>query len=188
VGLAVGFAGVAVVVGPDLRGGQNQALGIAYVLLAALGYAVAALLVRRRLSAIQPLGLTAATMTITTILLAPFVAVAPPRQVPSALAISAIVVLGLLCSAVALILFYRLIGMVGAGRASVINYVTPAVAVALGVLILREPIRPVTLLGFVLVVAGSYLATRRVVSATRPSPTSASLAHSTGGRHDTADR
>jgi drug/metabolite transporter (DMT)-like permease len=160
-GLAVGLSGVAAVVGFDLGGDRLGLLGAAMVLLATLGYAGAGLLVRRRLADAPPLGLVAGTMTLTTIALAPWALATAPHSPPSAGATWSVIVLGLLCTAAALLLFYRLITLVGAGRAAVVTYVNPAVAVALGVLVLGEPLTWTAVLGAALILVGSWVSTRR---------------------------
>jgi drug/metabolite transporter (DMT)-like permease len=160
-GLALGLVGVAAVVGFDVSGDRLGLLGAAMVLLAAFGYACATLFVRRRLADAPPLGLVAGTMSVTTIVLAPWALVASPGGVPSAGATWSVVVLGLLCTAAALLLFYQLIALVGPGRATVVTYLNPAVAVALGVVLLGEPLTATALVGAGLILAGSWLSTRR---------------------------
>jgi drug/metabolite transporter (DMT)-like permease len=95
------------------------------------------------------------------VLYLPFAAVNLPSHVPSAKVISAVVVLALACTAVAFLVFFALIGEVGPNRALVITFVNPAVAVALGVALLGEPITLGTALGFPLILGGCVLATRR---------------------------
>ncbi len=70
--------------------------------------------------------------------------------------------LGVVCTALAFLLFFALIAEVGPVRATVITYVNPAVALALGVAVLGEPFTASTGAGFVLIVLGSFLATSRV--------------------------
>ena len=76
--------------------------------------------------------------------------------------------LGLVCTAGALLLFFALIAEVGAARALVITYVNPAVALALGVWLLDEPLTTGLLVGFPLVLAGSVLATWQRSTTPRP--------------------
>jgi len=73
----------------------------------------------------------------------------------------AVAVLGVVCTAVAFVMFFALITEVGAPRATVITYANPAVALALGVALLGEPFTVGIAIGFVLIVLGSVLATRR---------------------------
>jgi drug/metabolite transporter (DMT)-like permease len=83
-----------------------------------------------------------------------------PAGPPSPSAIGAVLVLGVVCSAVAFLLFFALSAEVGPARASVITYVHPAVAVLLGVRLLGERVAPATLSGLLLILAGSWLSTR----------------------------
>jgi len=69
--------------------------------------------------------------------------------------------LAVICTAVAFLVFFQLIAEVGPARSTVITYVNPAVAVLLGVLILDEAFTAATAVGFVLILAGSVLATSR---------------------------
>jgi len=73
----------------------------------------------------------------------------------------AIGLLGVVCTAVAFLLFFALIAEVGPVRATIITYVNPAVALALGVALLGEPLTIGAVAGFALILAGLFLATRR---------------------------
>jgi len=86
-------------------------------------------------------------------------AIDPPTSTPSAAAIASVVVLGLLCTAVAFVVYGRLVAEVGAGRALVITYINPVVALALGVLILGERPGAGSIAGLLLILAGSWLST-----------------------------
>jgi drug/metabolite transporter (DMT)-like permease len=99
------------------------------------------------------------TLTIAALLIAPFALVRMPDSLPDASVLISIVALGLLCTAVAYIIYYSLIAEAGAARASLITYVNPAVAVLLGVLLLSEPLTLATIFGFVLIVLGCGLST-----------------------------
>ncbi|MFI5933883.1 DMT family transporter [Actinoplanes sp. NPDC051494] len=158
-GLALGFAGVAVLVGVDVSGGL---LGAAMVLVATLSYAVATILVQRRLSAVPAEALTGATTSISAVVLIPFAVFALPSGPVGLPAWGALAVLGVFCTAVALLAFYQLIGLAGANRAGLVTYLNPVVAVLLGVLLLDEHLGLSTLAGFALVAAGCRLSTRTV--------------------------
>jgi drug/metabolite transporter (DMT)-like permease len=80
---------------------------------------------------------------------------------PSAQALAAIAILGLVCTAAGFIVYFALIAEVGAARATVITYVNPAVALLLGVGLLGEPLTLTIAVGFVLILIGSVVATRR---------------------------
>jgi drug/metabolite transporter (DMT)-like permease len=83
----------------------------------------------------------------------------PPHVMPSAKAMAALAGLGLFCTAAALVLWGRLIAQMGAGRALVVTYVNPVVAVALGMAVLGERPGLGSVIGLVLILAGSWLAT-----------------------------
>jgi drug/metabolite transporter (DMT)-like permease len=161
VGLLVGLAGVVLLLGVDVAGRLDELVGAAMVLLAAVGYAVGPMIVKRRLADLHPLGPVAAALTISAALLTPPALLTAPAGPPSATALGAVLVLGVLCSAVAFLLFFALIAEVGPGRASVITYVHPVVALLLGVGVLAERVGPGTVAGLLLILVGSWLSTRR---------------------------
>ena len=68
-------------------------------------------------------------------------------------------VLGSICTALAYLLFFALVGEVGAGRGTAVTYVDPAIAVFLGVTLLGEPLSAAIIVGFLLIIAGSWLST-----------------------------
>lgn len=161
-GLGVGLLGVATVVGFDI-GTQNKngLLGAAMVLLAGVGYAVATFIAKRKLADVPPLAVVTGEMGITTVLLAPAALLTLPAAMPSARATGSVVLLGLFSTALALVLFYRLIAIAGAGFSSLVSYTSPGVAVLLGVVAAGEALTPYTVLGFALILAGSWLSTLR---------------------------
>lgn len=169
VGLVVGLVGVGVLVGVDLTGTREELLGAAALLAAALGYAVAPLLIlKRHLADLDPRVTMGVSLAIATLLLAPAVAYDPPSDTPSGAAIVAVVVLGLVCTAGGLTLFAMLNGEIGPGRAVVITYVNPVVAVALGMAFLDERPGAAAIAGLAMILAGSWLATRSPTP--RPAP------------------
>jgi drug/metabolite transporter (DMT)-like permease len=84
-----------------------------------------------------------------------------PHVLPTPLVLISLLVLGVICTALALWLYFFLIAEIGAARAAVITYVNPAVAALLGVLILHESFGLGSALGLVLILLGSWLATQR---------------------------
>ena len=159
VGLGVGFAGVAVLVGLDVSGGDL--LSVAAISITVLGYALGPIIVDRKLSSAPSVAVIAASLTINALIYAPFAWLTWPTEPVPAIAWWSIVALGAVCTAGAFIIFFALIAEVGPARTTVITYVNPGVAVILGVLILGEPLTPGIVIGFPLVLAGSFLATRR---------------------------
>jgi drug/metabolite transporter (DMT)-like permease len=162
VGLLVGFAGVVALVGIEVRG--SDLIAVAQVALVAVGYAVGPLIIARRLSHVPSLGVIAVSLTLTAVGYAPFALTHLPASVSLASAAS-VVVLALVCTAVAFLLFFALIAEVGPARATVITYVNPAIAVLLGVLLLDEPFSAGIAVGFPLILLGSFLATARSAGA-----------------------
>jgi drug/metabolite transporter (DMT)-like permease len=158
-GMLVGLGGVGALVGIDLGGSGAELVGAGAVLLATVGYAVGPLLVKNKLSGADPLGPVTAALAIASIMLLPFGVADWPATTPKFDAVSSVVVLGLVCSALAFMVFFRLIAEVGPSRAAVITYVNPIVALALGVAILGEDVGAGAIAGLLLILAGSWLAT-----------------------------
>lgn len=160
IGLLVGMAGVVALIGVDVAGRADELLGSALVLLAAIGYAGGTLVVKRHLAQANPFGLVAVATSISAVAWAPIaLAAAPPDGAPSAGAIGSILVLGLVSGALGLVLFWALIPLVGASRASITMYLSPVVAVALGVALLGEHIGVGAATGLALILVGSWLST-----------------------------
>lgn len=157
-GLLVGLAGVALLVA---GGGAHGDLGsVGEVLLVALCYAIGPLIVARKLAGLPSLGMTAACLGFAAIVYAPVAALTWPSAVPPAKVLAALGGLAVVCTALAFLLFFALIGEAGPARASVITYVNPAVAVTLGILVLGERLTATMAGAFVLILGGSVLATR----------------------------
>jgi drug/metabolite transporter (DMT)-like permease len=153
----VGLAGVAALVGFDVRGGD--AGSVALVAVVVVGYATGPLVLDRRLGDLPTLGVVAASLALCAVGYAPFALTHLPARVPPGRVVAAVSVLGVVCTALAFVLFFHLIGEIGPVRATVITYVNPAVAVVLGVAFLHEHFGVGTAVGFVLVLLGSALAT-----------------------------
>ena len=135
---------------------------VAAVGLVAAGYAIGPVIASLRLGMLPGMAVSAASVSVVAALYAVPAWITRPAA-PSALPATAwiaVAVLGVVCTAVGLLLFFALVAEVGPARATVITYVNPAVAVVLGVALLAEPITVGILIGFPLVLLGSYLATR----------------------------
>ena len=156
-GLVLGLGGVAVLAAPNLHGGDTRS--VIEMMLVALGYAWSPLLAERRLKGVPTLPLTATCLTLAAIIYAPAAAVTWPHQMPSGKALASLAGLTVVCTALAFIVFFELIAEIGASRAMVITYVNSAVAVAAGVGILGEPLTVSIGISFVMILAGSVLAT-----------------------------
>ena len=157
-GLLIGLGGVALLAGHVTGGG---AWPVVEVLLVATGYAAGPLIASRKLGDLPGLGMTAVCLAFTAVVIAPAAALTLPPAAPPARVIGSLVALAVICTALAFVMFLKLIAEVGPARATVITYVNPAVAVALGVVVLGEPLTPAIALSFALILAGSVLATRR---------------------------
>jgi drug/metabolite transporter (DMT)-like permease len=158
-GLLIGLAGVVALVGVDVGTDFSELRGVAAVLLAALGYAVGPMILKRHLSGLDPTALMGFCLAVAALVLTPLAALTAPGSAPSAGAIASIAALGLFCTAIALVLMAVLIGEAGPGRALVVTYVNPVIAVALGIVFLGESPGPGAIAGLVLILAGSWLAT-----------------------------
>jgi drug/metabolite transporter (DMT)-like permease len=165
-GLAAGLLGVAALVGIDLRGAD--VLAALAVLGAAFGYALGPVVADSRLAALPSLGVTTVAMGVTALVYLPATVVQWPRTAVPWTAWASTAVLGVLCSALAFLLFFALVAEVGPGRTTVITYLNPVVAVLLGVAVLAEPITVGMAVGFPVVLLGSWLATRRAAPPAAP--------------------
>jgi drug/metabolite transporter (DMT)-like permease len=159
VGLLMGLAGVAALVGLDL--GQLSATAVIEVGIVVVGYAVAPAIQARYLSDLPSIPVVAAALLVVAVAYLPFAIAAPPRHL-HANSIAAILVLGTVCTALAFVIFFALIAQIGPARALVFTYVNPAVAVGLGIGLLNEKFTVGLAVGFPLILAGSVLAARRV--------------------------
>jgi len=159
IGLLIGFLGVAVLVGLDV---STDDLGaVAEIGLLVVGYATGAMIIGRWLRAAPTTGVVAVSLALTAVVYAPVALAQLPASVPSAQALVSVATLGVVCTALAFLLFFALIAEVGPNRATVITYFNPAVALVLGVLLLGEPFTPGIAIGFLLILLGSFVATRR---------------------------
>lgn len=163
-GLLLGLVGVAAIVGFDLRAASWLAL--AEMAVVAVCYAVGPAILSRYLSGLPSVSVIASSLAVCALAYAPVAAVQWPRAIPSAGVLASVAVLALLCTAIAFLLFFALIAEIGPVRATVITYINPAVAAVAGVLVLHEVFTAGMGVGFVLVLIGSTLATRRASPAT----------------------
>jgi drug/metabolite transporter (DMT)-like permease len=159
-GLAVGIAGVAALVSLDLAGGAIDVLSVAELLLVAALYAIAPAMASRKLAHVPSMGVISCSLAVVAVFYLPATALGLAPGLPSAKVIGSVLVLALICTALAFVLFFQLIAAAGPVRATVITFVNPAVAVALGLVVLGEPLTVGTIIGFPLVLLGSYWATR----------------------------
>ena len=164
VGLVIGFIGVALLASgkasfkPDASGAVT-ALGILACLLATISYAVAASFTRRYLSGLNSLMVATGSQIGAALGLALPTLLMWPVQAPSLKAWGALLALGTLCTAVAYVLFFRLIERLGPARAITVTFSIPVFAVFYGVTLLGETVTTWMLFCGVIVLCGTALAT-----------------------------
>jgi drug/metabolite transporter (DMT)-like permease len=158
VGLLVGLVGVAAIVGVNL--GSSSWAALLAMTLVVTGYATGPAIMSRRLAGVSNVSVIAFSLTLCALVYAPVAILQRPATLPSANVIGAVLILGVVCTAAAFLLFWKLIDETGPVRATVITYLNPAVAAVMGIAVLNESFTPVMGLGFGLVILGSVLATR----------------------------
>jgi drug/metabolite transporter (DMT)-like permease len=157
-GVLVGFGGVALLLGVDLGGSGSALLGGLAVVLASLGYAVGGFLVKHRLAGMAPVGMSAAVMAASAIVLLLPALLTAPEAPPGLGPAAAVAVLGVLGTGIAFVIFYGLIASIGPARTFLVTYIAPGFAVVYGALLLSERVTVATLAGLALILSGSWLA------------------------------
>jgi drug/metabolite transporter (DMT)-like permease len=160
VGLLIGMVGVVALLGLDVGGDEQRLLGAGFVLLATAGYAASALLLKHpTIAALPRLAIATVECAVATLVLSPLALARLPSRLPNLEVTLSLLVLGLICTALAYLTFFALVAEVGASRGTVFTYVNPVVSVFLGVILLSEPFDLVTIVGFLLIILGSWLST-----------------------------
>jgi drug/metabolite transporter (DMT)-like permease len=157
IGLLIGLVGVVVLLGFDVGTGDLGAVGMVGVV--AVGYATGPLIASRYLGHLPSLGLATVSLVAVAVVYAPVAVWQRPDRFPPGTVVAAVLLLGLVCTALAFVAFFELIKEVGSTRSTIITYLNPAVAVILGVVLLGERFTPATGVGFVLILAGCWLST-----------------------------
>jgi drug/metabolite transporter (DMT)-like permease len=158
-GLLIGFTGVIALVGIDVAGSSAELLGALAIFAGAVGYAIGPMVVKLGMGGLDARAMQGASLLIAAVILAPFAALDTPSRTPTEGAFAAVAGLGLLCTAIAFVVYTVLIREAGTSRATVITYINPLVAVVLGVTLLGERPGPSALAGLLLILAGSWLST-----------------------------
>jgi drug/metabolite transporter (DMT)-like permease len=168
-GLLIGLLGVGLVVGVHLVGSFGQFLGALALLGAAASGALSSFIVKLQYKdkGIPPSTTSFFSLGIGALLTLPVAAITAPRELPGARSVLAVIVLGLVCTALAFMLYYSLIDQIGEERASLATYLTPAFALLYGVLLLGESLTVASVIGLVLIIAGAEI-TLREAGARRP--------------------
>lgn len=157
-GLAIGIAGVALLLGVDVGGGGTALLGGLFVLLASLGYAIGSYMVKRGFGSVDPVWLVTATMVASALLVAPAGLASLPSHAPRLGVWAAMAMLGAAGTGLAFVIFYTLIRREGPAKAAIVTYIAPAFAVFYGVTLRGETFGASTAAGLLLILAGSWLA------------------------------
>ncbi|MFF2271746.1 DMT family transporter [Agromyces sp. NPDC058136] len=167
-GIAVGMLGVAALVGLDVAG--SDLFAVAQMSVVVVGYALGPAILARWMPDLPGIGIVAVSLAGAAIAYLPFVLVTEgvPTAWPSTPVIVSVIVLAVICSALAFLLMVGLIAEIGPVKATTITYVNPAVAIIAGVVVLGERVTVWTVVGFVLVLAGSYLVTKKVRGVAAP--------------------
>jgi drug/metabolite transporter (DMT)-like permease len=160
VGIVVGFLGLILVVGIESLTGSADLLSIVMVLIASVSYAYAVIMILSNLPLVDGIAINGLAMAMTTIFWGPVAIAQWPASISMNSAIS-LVALGIFSTAFAFILFFKLLDEIGPARGSLVTYLNTAVAVVLGVIILKEPLTAGIIIGLPLVLIGSYLASRK---------------------------
>ena len=163
-GIVVGFIGLIAVVGIESFSGNSHPASIAMMILAAMGYSYAIIMVTTNLPLVDGIAINGLAMAITSIFWAPLAIAQWPAQVSLKPALS-LIALGVLCTALAFLVFFKLLVEIGPARGSLVTYLNTSVAVVLGVIVLKEPITVGLIVGLPLVLIGSYLASKKSESA-----------------------
>jgi drug/metabolite transporter (DMT)-like permease len=160
-GILVGMLGVAALVGLDVAG--SDLIGVGQLAIVCVGYALGPAILSKWMSDLPPIGVVTLSLLIAALVYLPVVTLtgAWPTAVPSTGVIVSVLLLAVVCSALAFLVMFALIAEIGPVRMTTITYVNPAVAIVAGALILGESVTIWTVVGFVLVLAGSYLVTRK---------------------------
>ena len=162
-GLVVGFIGVFLLVGIDAFTAELDLLGVGAMVLASLGYAIAPAISSHKIGHLESSGVISLSLAIVAVIYAVPGLMALPAAVPTATIDGwfALAMLGIVCSAIAFILFFDLIKEIGSARATLITYPNTAIAFLIGIVFLSEPVTLGMILGFPLVLVGSYFASRK---------------------------
>lgn len=167
-GILLGMLGVAALVGLDVAG--SDLIAVAQLVIVVVGYAIGPAILSKYMSDLPPIGVVTLSLLISGLVFLPVVSFtgAWPTEVPSPEVIASVIALGVVCSALAFLIMFALVAEIGPMRMTTITYVNPAVAIVAGALVLGEQVTGWTIVGFVLVLGGSYLVTRKRRDAVAP--------------------
>jgi drug/metabolite transporter (DMT)-like permease len=165
-GMVLGLVGVALLVGVESVSSLGEFLGAIAMLTAAACYALSSFVVKNEYRELPPIAVSFISVTAGCLLTIPVAAATAPTEAPELRAVLSVIVLGFGGTALAFVIFYKLIAEIGAARASLVSYLAPGVALAYGAALLDEKITVTALAGLALILGGVFLASR----AGRPTP------------------
>jgi drug/metabolite transporter (DMT)-like permease len=170
-GMGLGLLGVALVVGVESVHTLGEFLGALAMVGAAAFYGLSTFVVKRRFGHLASMQTSWISVTIAGVLTLPVAVATTPGHTPGAGSIAAVLALGAVGTALAFVVFYKLINEVGAGRAALVSYLAPGVALFYGALFRGETITVAAIAGLVAILAGVYVASRRPARVVpRPAP------------------
>lgn len=161
-GIAIGFAGLALLFGFNFDTKAESPLGGVLVLASALGYAAGAVMVHRWLNDANPIGIAASSMIVSTVVLVVPAFLNPLKKgADLGPIIPGVIFLGVFCTGGALAIYYVLISRIGPAKAALAFYLSPVYAVILGLLFRRESVSVSAVIGLAAIIGGSVLAAGR---------------------------
>lgn len=163
-GIGIGLVGIALIVGIESISDVNNIFSLLSVLVAAFSYAWAVNMITSKAPGISGVAINGIAMAMSTIIFAPFAFSQLPTNAPSAEAVLSTIGLGVICTAIAFWIFFKVLDEIGAARASLVVYPNTAIAVVLGILLLDEQLTLAIAIGLPLVLIGSYYASRKPVA------------------------
>jgi drug/metabolite transporter (DMT)-like permease len=159
-GMALGLGGVALVVGVESIGTVGEFLGALAMVGAAFFYALSSFVVKRRYGKLAAMQTSWVSVTVAGLVVLPAAIATTPGHTPDLGSVSALVALGAIGTAIAFVIYYKLINEVGAGRAALVSYLAPGVALFYGALFRGEAITVAAVAGLVLILGGVAIASR----------------------------
>lgn len=160
-GIVIGFIGVVALVGVDAFMESHDFFAMLKILFSAFSYAFATFMAMRHLTGVSGVAVNGLAMALTSVVFFLPAVGSLPTSMPSTKALFSLLALGLFCTALAFYYFFTLLRLIGPPKASTVTYPNTAIAIALGVILLNEPLTIGMVVGFPMVLLGSYLATSR---------------------------